>query len=53
MAIKKIYSIYVDAMGYGQEFEVEATSLTEAKTKAIKLAMKEIRSTMKAVKVQY
>lgn len=53
MAIKKTYEIYVDAMGYGNTFEVEATSLTDAKKKAIKMAMSEIRSTMKAVKVKY
>jgi hypothetical protein len=53
MAIKKTYEIYVDAMGYCNTFEVEATSLTDAKKKAIKMAMSEIRSTMKAVKVKY
>ena len=53
MAIKKTYEIYVDAMGYGNTCEVEATSLTDAKKKAIKKAMSEIRSTMKAVKVKY
>ena len=53
MAIKKTYEIYVDAMGYGNTFEVEATSLSDAKKKAIKMAMSEIRSTMKAVKVKY
>lgn len=53
MAIKKIYPIGVDAMGYYREFEIEAISLTDAKKKAIKKAMSEIRSTMKAVKVKY
>ena len=53
MAIKKTYEIYVDAMGYCNTFEVEATSLTDAKKKAIKMAMSEIRSTMKAVKAKY
>ena len=53
MAIKKIYEICVDAMGYCSTFDVEATSLTDAKKKAIKMAMSEIRSTMKAVKVKY
>lgn len=52
MANKKIYPIGVDAMGYYREFEIEATSLTDAKLKAIKLAMKEFRSTMKVAKIK-